>query len=494
MAKQSITYACSALIVVLVFILASPTFANINPVVPTNKINLPKLEFLKNYEGKNEIKILNNRFRVDYHVEEVLLLFFRKRGSKPIVLIQPNGAKIYPRDSNGKTIDWHADTSFDLIRLQNPMPGPWQAVGRIEENSKILLLSDIELQADIFPPILFQDEVIKAEARIVNANEMINAKNFNEVIRLRANLYPSKDPNKENYGSDIYQFGEFLDDGKGLDEKPRDGVFTIEYRMKISKGEWIPNYRIDAKLFTRELAQDPILVLPAPISFTAIPATRNQDGEMGRYHYVTFDVDDTYLDNLSLLFQGTIQFPNGEKQTFNVDGLQDRRLEMFNSEYGPYNIDMNLFGTTKDGREIHLDLPVFQFITTESDMQADDFPEIPEMTEMPNMPEMTEMPEDMSKSKSVESEFPLFLIMFINTLILLAGFAAIWIFILKREIINPFADLPKINMSFKKKAPKEVNEAKEPEVTEKPKVEKAEPKAPIVDGPDDILDLSLPED
>lgn len=473
--------------------LAIPSFANINPVIPTKTINLPKLEFLENYEGRNQIKILNNRFRVDYHVEEVLLLFFRQHGSKPIVLVQPDGSKIYSRDSNGKTIEWHADTGFDLVRLKNPMPGPWQAVGRISENSKILLLSDIELQADTFPKMLFQHEVIKAEARIVNANEMINAKNFSEVIKLRANLYPTKDPNKENFGADIYQFGEFLDNGKGLDEKPRDGVFTIRYKIEISKGEWTPNYRIDAKLFTRELAQEPVLVLPSPLTFTAIPATMSADGEMGRYHYVTFDVDDTYLDNLSLLFQGTIQFPNGDKQTFSIDGLQERRLEIFNVDYGPYNIDMDVFGTTKDGREINLDLPTFQFITTEDDMAATpiDFPEIPEMTEMPGM---TEMSSGSETSKPPESELPFGWIIFINILIMLSGFAAIWVLVLKREIKNPFAGLlEKIYELLNKRKKKQVDEPIETIEPEKPK-EKPQEKPPVIDGPDDILDLSLPED
>jgi uncharacterized protein (TIGR03503 family) len=473
-----------------VFVLALPSFANINPVMPTKTINLPKLEFLENYEGKNQITLLNNRFRVDYHVEEVLLLFFRKNGSKPIVLVQPDGSKIYDRDSNGKTIEWHADMGFDLIRLKNPMPGPWQAVGRILENSKILLLSDIELQADTFPSVLFQHEIIKAEARIVNANEMINAKNFSEVIKLRANLYPSKDSAKENFGADIYQFGEFLDDGKGLDEKPRDGVFTIRYKIEISKGEWTPNYRIDAKLFTRELAQEPVLVLTSPISFTAIPATMTENGEMGRYHYVTFEADDTYLDNLSLLFQGTIQFPNGDKQTFSIDGLEDRRLEIFNVDFGAYNIDMDVFGTTKDGREINLDLPTFQFITTEDEMAATpiDFPEIPDMTEMPAMPKTSS---DFNIPKSPKSELPMSWIIFINILILLSGFAAIWVFVLKREIKNPFAGLIEKLLGFFKKGKKK---AVDDDPIETVEPEKPKEKPPVVDGPDDILDLSLPED
>ena len=114
MAKHSIIYAW----LILTLIAALPSFANnIDPVNPTKTLNVPKLEFLKNYEGQNEIKILNNRFRVDYHVKEVMLLFFRKHGSKPIVLIQPDGSKIYPKDANAKTIEWHADISYDFTHV-----------------------------------------------------------------------------------------------------------------------------------------------------------------------------------------------------------------------------------------------------------------------------------------------------------------------------------------------------------------------------------------
>jgi len=469
-AKHSIIYAW----LILTLIVSLPSFANnIDPVNPTKTLNVPKLEFLKNYEGQNEIKILNNRFRVDYHVKEVMLLFFRKHGSKPIVLIQPDGSKIYPKDANAKTIEWHADISYDLIKLQDPMPGPWQAVGRILADSKILVLSDIELQADLFPSLMFQHEIIKAEARVINANEMIKAKSFNEVITLKASLYPSKDPEKENFGSDIYQFGEFLDNGKGLDERPRDGVFTIEYKIDTGYGEWIPNYRVNAQLFTRELEQEPVIILPSPVSFTAIPAEINEEsGEVGRYHYVTFNVDDTYVDNLSLLFQGTIKFPNGDKQTFSIDGLQERRLEIFNGEFGTFKVEMDVFGTTKDGREIYLDLPEFQFVTVE--------PEI----EYIELPEMTEMDTVVKKVAPPEPDFPLPLIILMNVLILAFGFLVIWLFVLKRNIKNPFAGL------IKKKEKKPV----EPETVEKPKTEKPEKKSPIVDESDDILDLSLPED
>ena len=32
----------------------------------------PSLELLKNFTGKNQLKLLNNRFRIDYEVDELL--------------------------------------------------------------------------------------------------------------------------------------------------------------------------------------------------------------------------------------------------------------------------------------------------------------------------------------------------------------------------------------------------------------------------------------
>jgi uncharacterized protein (TIGR03503 family) len=478
-AKHSVIYA----FVVLLIVGALPSFAAADLMSPTSPVNVPKLNFIKNYAGKNEIKILNNRFRVDYHVEEVMLLFFRKQGSKPIVLIQPDGSKIYPRDANDKTIEWHADTGYDLIKIKEPMPGPWQAVGKILPDSKIIILTDIELQADSFPDVVFQYEVIKAEARVVNSNEVIKSKMFHEVISLRANLYPTQDPTQDNFGTSIFQLGEFLDDGKGLDERPRDGVFTIQYTIKTMHGEWIPNYRINAELFTRELLQDPITVVDSPISFTVLPAKMNETGEIDRYHNFMFTVDDTNIDNLSLLFQGTIRFPNGDKQTFSVEGMQERRIEVFNGEYGLFTVDMHVFGTKKDGREFHLDIPPYQFVTEEPEI---DYIVLPEMTD--GMMD-AEMDGGESETKpDDEPELPVGFIIFINILILSFGCLVIWLFVLKRDIKNPFARF------FKKKDKNKEDSEMDFENEPQPKSEELDNNQDIDDSPDDILDLSLPED
>ena len=47
----------------------------------------------------NEIPLLDNRFRIDHDVDKITLLFFRRQGSPAVVLVRPDGSKIYATHS-----------------------------------------------------------------------------------------------------------------------------------------------------------------------------------------------------------------------------------------------------------------------------------------------------------------------------------------------------------------------------------------------------------
>ncbi len=55
---------------------------------------------------QNSIELLQNRFRVDFEVEEITMIFFRDFGSAPIVLVQPDGSKIFQSSADDISIFW----------------------------------------------------------------------------------------------------------------------------------------------------------------------------------------------------------------------------------------------------------------------------------------------------------------------------------------------------------------------------------------------------
>lgn len=52
------------------------------------------LSLLPDLPAKNQIPLFDNRFRIDYEVEEITMVFFRKRGSPSIILVKPDGSKL----------------------------------------------------------------------------------------------------------------------------------------------------------------------------------------------------------------------------------------------------------------------------------------------------------------------------------------------------------------------------------------------------------------
>lgn len=441
----------------------------------------PTLEMLKNFKGQNQIKLLNNRFRIDYEVDELLLLLFRKHGSSPVVLVRPDGSKIYVTAAETGEVDWHADVSYDLIRLKNPMPGPWQALGRIEDTSKILVLSDVQLVVQSLPKTVFQTERIKAKANITNASALIKDPALRDVVRLRAYLYSTNDSTLENFGAGIYTLGEFFDDGRVLDERPRDGEFTVQYDFNCEVGQWTPKFRANAELFTRELVQEDITVLPSPISFSVVKAEGDK-----KYHYVTIAADETYLDDDSLVFQGTITYPNGDVETFHLNEKQSRELSLFQADYGQFEVKTDVFGVDKSGREFVLSPPSFTFATEIPDPIVAESSEAGSEQDNAATAETilteTNQPNDSLPQEPVEEPVPVALIVILNLVILIVGFLFIWIFVLKNSIPNPLKLI-----KFKKKA-------KDAEKGDKENKEKVSEKAPKQEGSDDILDLSLPDD
>ena len=268
---------------------------------------------------KNQIPLFDNRFRVDDQVEEITLLLFRRRGSASVVLVKPDGSKIYFNTAEAQQVRWHDASSYDLIEIKNPMPGPWQVIGRLLPESRIMLLTEIKLHVDPLPANLMVGETIKINARLTNGDKPITAKDFSEVLALEVIFVSTNNAQFDNFGRGVVQVANFRDDGKGYDERARDGVFTGEFQLRFVAGEWTPKYVVRTPLYTREVEQAPVVLMPAPIvaDITASPAVDDtQPEQQALEHQVLFRVTDDSVNAESVLLQGRVRYPNGEIEGF----------------------------------------------------------------------------------------------------------------------------------------------------------------------------------
>lgn len=417
----------------------------------------PPLTQLGN-EFHNNIELLQNRFRIDYEVEEVTMIFFREYGSTPVVLVKPDGSKIFQSNANGQDIFWFDTATYDMISLKNPTPGPWQAVGQIQDGSRVMVISELALHADPLPSIVFSGEILKQTAYLTNNGVPIDYAAFRDVVELTITLASTNNPDFNNFGAKIETVATFEDDGRGMDEVPLDGVFTGQFNLAIADGEWIPMFKVSTPMYSREQVDAPIKLFANPIKVDV-----ELDGGGDGYHKLMVDAFREHVDISTLLIDGKVRFPNGDIQNFSITDMNSdiREYLIVNYDYGVYRVKLTAYGNTVDGREFILDVPEYTFLSEEPE---------PEIVATP----MATGNSDGTTGNSKEIELQLLedekmskaslytLIIAINGLLILVGGALIYWFVLGKrpnfsikELLQKLKPEPKLNI-------KDENETEKP--------------------------------
>jgi uncharacterized protein (TIGR03503 family) len=453
---------------------------------------------LKDIAGTNSIPLLGNRFRIDFAVDEVTLVFFRKKGAPSVVLVRPDGSKVYARTAKDNGMQWFDDKTYDLIKMTKPTPGPWQAIGEILPESRIMVLTEIGLDVDALPTDLMVGEIFKVTARLSNGGKPVNVKDFRDILQLDVLLFSTQKPGYDNSNATVLNFTSFADDGKNYDERPRDAIFTGEFNLKVPAGEWLPKYLVKTPLYTRELMQDPVLVIRTPIKTEAVESLKPDEP-----HQVVYQVTEGPINADSLIVQGRLRYPNGEVQSFSLGEQQGdkRTLRVANAGVGTYRVEQMLFGKTKTGREFVISLPEYTFAAVGPKIAVPEVPAAeaatPAAAAAANPAGTSPVAAGAETPAEPPAEFPLGLVIGVNLLILIGGGGAILLTMnanAQRTVSMLLAKLNPAALLKRKKAGgddmtlaamEQSSAADSPAAVKKPPKNKAS---------DDILDLSLPDD
>nr|WP_248290940.1 TIGR03503 family protein [Pseudoalteromonas arctica] len=441
----------------------------------SNATSEEKITLLQRVGQQNEIPLLENRFRIDYKIDEITLLFFRKPGAPAVVLVKPDGSKYYAisarKDDN---LQWFDELSYDLITIKNPMPGPWQVVGSILPKSKIVVLGEIELQVEPLPALLFRGETVKITGQILNDGEPIQASLFRDVVSLNVDFISTNNSDFANFGAGTQNVAEFKDDGRGFDERPKDGIFTGEFKLVFPAGQWRPELYIETPLLKRTVVQGLIEVKEPPFSYEIALAEDDL-----QEHHLTITLDNQIVQPETVLIQGKIYYPNNEEQMFTLDAKNSltRQLTIKNYDWGRYSVELSVFGTNVNGREFMATLPTYKF---EIERPIEVVPELP-------APIISEAEQQEIERVAKEAELMatitfISLIVGGNLLVLLLGWLAIRVFVQKKSI------MPKIKLPFLQKKTVAENELQS---EEKKELDKNGSKN---DKSGEILNLSMSDD
>ena len=151
---------------------------------------------------------LDNRFRVDPEIEQITFVVTREQSSQSVVLVAPDGRKYYA-NRHSKAMSWYSDKGMDIISINHPMAGPWQALGKVSVNNGIRFISNVQLQADALPAQLYQTEVLKFSAKLTQNQQPLLLRDYLDRVRLKVIFYPltSVLPNQANDSAPIEEIG-----------------------------------------------------------------------------------------------------------------------------------------------------------------------------------------------------------------------------------------------------------------------------------------------
>ena len=304
----------------------------------------------------SDIPLLDNRFRIDYGVKEITFIIKRKPGTPSVILVRPDGSKLYVGKVKPPDVGWLPLKDQDLITIRDPIPGPWQAIGEVDPDNRVRLLTDIQVESEPLPARLYQGERVKLQSRLLIDGAAPGAGYYLTDLGMTVKLQQFNDASQS--GDPVFEetLGRYMDDGKGVDEVPGDGILTAEAVLDVPAGKYRALFSTGNEVFSRAQSQQ-VLLYPWPVSYSLNPPS----GEGGAKLSLVIDVDE--LDPASVVIQGKAIDGGGSSMTFNEVATAPRfgvDLSALKAA-GQYKVEATLFGTTRLGREVQLQLPAKSF-------------------------------------------------------------------------------------------------------------------------------------
>jgi len=102
----------------------------------------------------DSLPLNNNKFRVDKSIKELTILVFHRDDESLIRIEDPFKNTMI---NNGKElgIRWHNEPGYDLITIKNPEVGQWKIHGSHDENNRVMIVSELGVNATRFPQNVF---------------------------------------------------------------------------------------------------------------------------------------------------------------------------------------------------------------------------------------------------------------------------------------------------------------------------------------------------
>lgn len=198
-----------------------------------------------------QVPIEGNEFAIDSSIEEFTALIFRKSDSLPTEIIAPDQT-VYRYGQNKDDVRWFQDKGYDLITMTRPLEGTWTIKADLLPESRVTVVSNLQLQMSRLPVNFFAGEELDVEVSFEEEGKKIVNPDFLSLLDVTLQLTTEEGKSASKSMSEA-------------GNPPADGVFR-ESITKLSKiGQYEVSVLVDGKTFQRTKRQ--VVNLRAPFDF-----------------------------------------------------------------------------------------------------------------------------------------------------------------------------------------------------------------------------------
>lgn len=332
--------------------------------------------FLKAFDlaaPAQQVPLTDNSFAVDSSVEEFTALIFRQQADENTQLIGPDEA-VFDSVSNDPDVSWFRGGDYDLISVRKPLEGEWKVRANIAPESRITVVSDLQLRVKNLPNNVFSGAQESLTFALQEAGKAMDDKTFLSLLvnTVKLGFGPQDSVVKQVWSHDFSQFS-----------PPADGIYRVTLPQFRDMGVYELAVLVDGKTFQRRFQHRIVVREP----FTAELKESVDENSVIRQVLTVLSHSDS-INPKKTQIAATVISP-GRRKTVKPLGLTEFdvwQTVIYTEQPGKYTIHIQINGEDLQQKPFEYTLPALEILFNPDsgfNLQTDPVPPPPPEVQAP---------------------------------------------------------------------------------------------------------------
>ena len=300
-------------------------------------------------------------------------------------MIAPDDTE-YRFDKEVADANWYRTDDYDLITIQRPLEGEWQVIADLDPDSRVTVVSNLNLLVKPLPTNLFSEQSVDLSVLFQEKGKTVTDGNFLRLLSIEGDV-------------DHSESGEHWDKPLSDGEPPANGIYSASLDMFQQEGRYQVAVQVDGKSFQRQFKHNITVRQPFAVSL-------DKQVNGGREEYVlSVRAHGSLVDPANTQVVARIKDPKGRSsiKPLSLTPKDEWEYTIQPEEEGRYQVRLRIDGTDKNGEEFRFDPGTQSFQFPSEDNPFAQFEEPDPVQEEPVQPEpAVEEPEPVAEEPEPE--------------------------------------------------------------------------------------------